>query len=525
MDARRVLVCLALLTLAGCASLPKARTITPSHALADTSETTLARVAARALGELQGPSGVHLMSRGPDAFLARLALVAAAERSLDAQYYIWHGDTTGRLLVSAVLGAADRGVRVRLLIDDVGSAPKDENLRLLDTHPNVEVRLFNPIASRDRRRLGMAGDFSRTNRRMHNKSFTADNQVTIVGGRNIGDEYFEASPEIDFGDLDALAVGAVVRDVSGEFDRYWNSPVVYGITELRRSRPTAEEGARALASLREFERQPQAQAYAQALRESGLAEQLRAGGVPFTAARVTLRADDPSKAERPDEDRSKNLLPQLRPEFAETRQQLVLVSPYFIPGKKGVEALRQVRERGVQVRVLTNSLASTDVTPVFAAYRKYRRTLLEAGVEVYEVDPAARRDGAGARGIGSGGDDPGGSSRARAALHGKVLVFDCREFFVGSMNLDPRSAFTNTEVGFVVEAPDLAARLCYGLEGALASGAFRVGLRRDPAGGTKIEWTGRNDGRDVRFSSEPRSSRWQRFLAWFYSLLPIEPLL
>jgi putative cardiolipin synthase len=511
---RRALVGLLSLALAGCASLPKARTITPSYVLADTSETTLARAAALALAEIQGPSGVHLTARGPDAFLARLALVAAAERSLDAQYYIWHGDTTGRLLISAVVRAADRGVRVRLLIDDVGSAPKDENLLMLDTHPNVEVRLFNPVASRDRRRLGMAGDFSRTNRRMHNKSFTADNQVTIVGGRNIGDEYFEASPELDFGDLDALAVGAVVRDVSDEFDRYWNSPVVYGITELRKSRPTAEEGAKALASLREFERQPQAQAYAQALRDSGLAEQLRAGKVSFTAARVTLRADDPAKVERPDEDRSKNLLPQLLPEFAGTREQLVLVSPYFIPGKKGVEALRHVRERGVEVRVLTNSLASTDVTPVFAAYRKYRRALLEAGVEIYEVDPAARREG-------SGGD----SRRARAALHGKVLVFDCREFFVGSMNLDPRSAFTNTEVGFVVEAPELAARLCSGLESALASGAFRVGLRREPSGGTETEWVGREDGREVRFSSEPRSSGWQRFLAWFYSLLPIEPLL
>ena len=213
------------------------------------------------------------------------------------------------------------------------------------------------------------------------------------------------------------------------------------------------------------------------------------------------------------------------PEFAKTREQLVLVSPYFIPGKKGVEALRRVRERGVQVRVVTNSLASTDVVPVFAAYRKYRRALLEAGVELYEVDPAASRPGPGGQGQQAEGDDPAGGKRARAALHGKLLVFDCRKFFVGSMNLDPRSAFTNTEVGFVVEAPDLTARLCEGLERAIASGAFRVDLRREPSGATKIEFTGRENGAGVRFSSEPRSGGWRRFTAWFYSLLPIEPLL
>jgi putative cardiolipin synthase len=371
----------------------------------------------------------------------------------------------------------------------------------------------------------MAGDFSRTNRRMHNKSLTADNQVTIVGGRNIGDEYFEASPELDFGDLDALAVGAVVKDVSDEFDRYWNSPVVYGITELRESRPSPEESARALASLREFERRQEGQAYAQALRDSELLRELLDGRIEFTAARVTLRADDPAKVEKPGEDRSKDLLPQLLPEFAKTREQLVLVSPYFIPGEKGVEALRQVRERGVGVRVLTNSLASTDVVPVFAAYRKYRRDLLEAGAEIYEVDPAAARKGSDAGTKAPAAGSSGESRRARAALHGKVLVFDCREFFVGSMNLDPRSAFTNTEVGFVVESPELTLRLCEGLERAMASGAFRVELTKKPSGGTEVGFVGREKGAEVRFTSEPRSSAWQRFLAWFYGLLPIEPLL
>src|SRR5512143_1760439 len=285
-----------LVSLAGCASLPKTRTVVPSHALTTgASETTLGRVAARALSEVRAPSGVDLFNRGPDAFVARLALAAPAERSLDAQYYVWHDDITGRLLISAVLRAADGGVRVRLLLDDVGTAPKDRNLLILDEHPNVEVRLFNPVADRTARKAGMIREFSRVNRRMHNKSFTADNQVTIVGGRNIGDAYFEASPQLDFGDLDALAVGAVVKDVSDQFDRYWNSPVVYGITELRKSRPTPEEAAEALAALREFDRRQQAQPYVQLLRDSELARQLRDGRVPFSPGRVTLRFDDPVK--------------------------------------------------------------------------------------------------------------------------------------------------------------------------------------------------------------------------------------
>ena len=205
--------------------------------------------------ELNGPSGINLMPRGPDAFLARLTLVDLAERSLDLQYYIWHDDTVGKLLLGAVLRAADRGVRVRLLIDDVGAAPDDRTLLLLDAHPNIEVRLFNPISTRSAKALWMISDFSRVNRRMHNKSFTADNQMTIVGGRNIGDEYFEASTVMNYADLDALAIGAAVAAVSARFDRYWNSPIVYGISELRHDSPASGDLERAAAGLRAFEQQ------------------------------------------------------------------------------------------------------------------------------------------------------------------------------------------------------------------------------------------------------------------------------
>ena len=512
------------LALAACASLPTERSATPSYVLTDTAGTTLGRHAANRLAGLKKPNGVHLMPRGQDAFLARLALADMAERSLDAQYYIWRGDTTGRLLVAALLRAADRGVRVRLLIDDVGAAANDGGLLALDAHPNVEVRLFNPVASRSARAFGMVFDFARTNRRMHNKSFTVDNQFTIVGGRNIADEYFEARSDVDFGDLDTLTIGAAVADVSALFDRYWNSPAVYAIGDLTTTRPDAETSATMLASLREFERAQQAGAYAQALRESALAGQLRAGRIPFVAADVQVLADDPAKVERPDEDPSKNLLPQLMPQYTGLRQQLVLISPYFVPGDEGVHSLRRLRESGVRVRVLTNSLAATDETAVYAGYAKYQRALLEAGIELYELSPEAQRRSAGQERRKSD-DATHGSGRSRAALHAKVLIFDCRTFFIGSMNLDPRSAFTNTEIGFVVDAPALAAQLCANLEKGLSQAAYRLELSKSQPGSTQIEWVGVEDGREVRHASEPMAGSWQRFKSWFYSLLPIEPLL
>ena len=515
-----------LLVCAGCASLPKTHTCTPSSALADTADSTsLGRVAARRMAELNAPSGINLMPHGPDAFLARLTLVDLAERSLDLQYYIWHDDTVGRLLLGAVLRAADRGVRVRLLIDDVGAAPDDRTLLVLDAHPNIEVRLFNPIATRSAKALWMISDFSRVNRRMHNKSITADNQITIVGGRNIGDEYFEASAVMNYGDLDALAIGAAAAAVSARFDRYWNSPIVYAITELRHDSPASGDLERAAAALRAFEQQQRDARYAQAMRESRLSQELRDGRVSFSPARIEVTADDPIKVEQAGKDRSQNLMPQLRPQFAAARKSVMLVSPYFVPRKGGVEFLRTLRARGVRVQVLTNGLASADVLPVFGKYKRYRRQLLEAGVELYEFDPAHGHDGPAGPVQTSGGANATDAKAPRAGLHGKVLSFDCLRFFVGSMNLDPRSAFTNTEIGFLVDAPDVAARLCEGLDETFARSAFRLELTTTSNGARHMEWVDTDEGREQRFTSEPRASRWRRFKAWMYGILPIESLM
>ena len=517
------LIILGSVALAACAHLPKTRTVVSSVTLTDTAETRLGRASAMRMSELHGAqSGIHLLPRGPDAFLARLALVEAADKSLDLQYFIWSPDMVGKLLMAAVLRAADRGVRVRILIDDIGSMAKDETLLVIDQHPNIEVRLFNPAANRSARNLWKLTDLSRVNRRMHNKSFTADNRVTIVGGRNIGDEYFEASAALDFADLDALVIGSAVSGVSARFDRYWNSPVVYGISELHKHQPTSEDRTRIAEALREFENAQRGQSYTQAMRDSQIAQEILAGRVVYQPATISVKADDPIKVEKPGADPSKNLMRQLAPEFGEVRDSLILVSPYFVPRKAGVQVLRDLRARGVQVTVVTNGLGSTDVPPVFAKYKKYRRPLLEAGVKLYEVNPAAGRNGS-TKSIDTahGGNAPA-TADPPTALHGKILVFDCHEFFVGSMNLDPRSAMINTEVGLLVDSSEVARQLCGGLDEVFPLRAYRLELRKKPDGGTRIEWIRVDQGREERLTEEPRTSSWQRFKSWLYSLLPIE---
>jgi putative cardiolipin synthase len=519
----------AALLLAGCASLPTDYPRTPSTTLLDTQGSRLGKVSSRLLAEHAGLSGVLLLPRGTDAFLARLALAEAAEKSLDIQYYIWHRDTSGKLLVASVLRATERGVRVRLLLDDIGTAADDRDLLALDSHPNIEVRLFNPVASRSARLLGVLGDFSRANRRMHNKSFTADNQAMIVGGRNVGDEYFEARPDVEFADLDLLAIGPVVGEVSRQFDDYWNSPLAFPIAALAREAPRDEDRQQALAALGEFVQAQKEGSYAQALRASGLAEGLAGGGLPFSYARVRVVADDPMKILQQSTDAATHLLPELLPEFKSLAAELVLVSPYFVPGEGGVAKLRSLVERGVKVRVLTNSLAATDVPAVYAGYQPYRRALLEAGVELHEFKPTAARK-AGKLSAAEADDTAAARSLAgssRASLHAKTLVFDRRALFVGSMNLDPRSVFTNTEIGVVVEHAGLAASQMERLDRQLPEISYRLELAPAgrPGGASEIQWIDRQDGAETRYSRSPMTSAWQRLKIWFLSLLPIEPLL
>ncbi|HET7365793.1 MAG TPA: phospholipase D family protein [Burkholderiales bacterium] len=497
-------LCALLVVLGACAGLPQPAAREPSNALADTAGTRLGRALAPHAAANPGKTGVFALGNARDAFAARVLLARAAERSLDVQYYILRADTTGGLFCEALWQAAERGVRVRLLLDDNNTGGLDEALAALDAHPNIEVRLFNPYANR-RFRLGeLAIDFARLNRRMHNKSFTADNQATIVGGRNVGDEYFGADSPVEFADLDVLAVGAVVREVSASFDAYWNSESAYPVAAL--IAPAApESAARVRAAWAKLNESPQAARYVEALRATPLVRQLIAGTLSLDWAPAHLVADDPAKVRHPPERKDLHMLTHLEGVIGKPTREVDLVSPYFVPTGQGAAALVSLVQRGVKVRVLTNSLGATDVAPVHAGYAKYREQLVSGGVRLYELKPSAQKE----EREGLGGSD--------ASLHAKTFSIDRKQIFVGSFNFDPRSARLNTEMGVVVENPRLASQLSSALDQNLARDAYEVRLA--PNG--DLEWI---EG-DARLAAEPGAGFFKRLWIGMLSLLPIEWLL
>ncbi|MGJ7918182.1 phospholipase D family protein [Massilia sp. LXY-6] len=495
----------------GCASLPRLVSRTASMAFPDTAGTRLGTAIVPLAEAHPGLSGVYPLAAGRDAFAARALLAHRAERSLDLQYYIWRKDITGTLLLDAVRSAAARGVRVRLLLDDNNTAGLDPVLVELDRDPNIEVRLFNPFALRAWRSFGYLTDFSRLNRRMHNKSFTADNQVTIVGGRNIGDEYFGAAGDVMFVDLDVMAVGPAVQAVSHEFDRYWNSQSAYPISVLVGA-SDAKAGGILAQEVQALRGQATARAYLEAIRTLPFVEQLVQRQLPLEWADTRLISDDPAKVLGASQPQS-GVAPNLPALLGEPQREVDLVSPYFVPGAKTTRTLGALASQGVKVRVLTNSLEATDVAAVHAGYAKRRRELLESGVSLYEL----RRASAAAGSPGRAG--MGGSSGA--SLHAKTIGVDGRRIFVGSFNLDPRSIALNTEMGFVIDSSLLAHELESRLTRVMPSEAYKV--RLEPDG--KLVWLERREGEVLRHETEPGTSIWKRAGVRILSWLPIDWLL
>ncbi|WP_314442189.1 phospholipase D family protein [Massilia timonae] len=493
------------LALTSCSSLPPLEGRVASTAIADTDDTRLGKALMPLTMAHPGLAGIHALADGRDAFAARAVLAQAADRSLDVQYYIWRNDTTGRLMFDALRAAAERGVRVRLLLDDNNTAGLDASLAALDAHPMIEVRLFNPNGIRSVRAVGMAADFMRLNRRMHNKSFTADNQVTIIGGRNVGDEYFGAAGEISFADLDVIAAGPVVRAVSDDFDLYWNSPSAYPLVLL------APDAAAAPALKPDAE----AQAYIEAIKRSAFLEQLVEGSLPLEWARARFVSDDPAKVMGTAAPEA-NIAFKLRDILGEPQRSLDLVSPYFVPGKEGTAAFVDLAKKGTRTRILTNSLEATDVAAVHAGYAKWRKPLLESGVTLYELrreatdEPTRDKRGSGS-GIGS----------SDASLHAKTFGVDGKRVFVGSFNFDQRSIHLNTEMGMVIDSPALARRLTETLDRTLPTRAYEVKL--DDRG--SVIWLERRGDQVIRHEKEPGTSWLKRAAVKALSWLPIDWLL
>jgi cardiolipin synthase C len=505
----RTLLLLSALLASGCASLPADVQRTPTYTLQDTSDTRLHRVLQPLVKAHPEKSGFHTLSDGIDAYAARLRLVKAAQKSIDAQYYIWHDDLTGRVLHNQLLEAADRGVRIRILLDDMDTAGKQEILHIIDAHPNIEIRLFNPFAGRDSRMGDYLTDASRINHRMHNKTMTVDNQAAIFGGRNIGDEYFDASGHVGFSDLDALATGPVVDEISRQFDLYWNSQWVYPLAAFKPDEAVTEE------KIRDFRKQSDAymeaarsSQYAEAIRTLDMAEVSSIAELGYSWGKWMLVYDDPGKVEAKEGKAETHLAPKLKKAMDNAKSELIIVSPYFVPGSNFTDYLVGLVDRGVRVRILTNSLAANDVPLVYAGYQRYREPLVRGGVELYEFKPVKNTGQEGGR------DDKKWTGSSRASLHGKFFSFDQHYMFIGSFNLDARSVALNTELGVYFESPEYATLLAEMFDKNAMIKAYRVLLTEEG----ELEWVTLRDGRQVRFDVEPETSFWTRFSTGFLSI-------
>jgi cardiolipin synthase C len=513
----------ALTLLPGCATLRSHYAKTPSSALPPQPDTALARYVQAQLDQHPGQSGLRLLEGSSDALMSRVWLIDHARHSLDLQYFIFENDATGRLIAQRLLTAADRGVRVRLLLDDIALKNEERLLDALAADPRIEVRLFNPFRSRDpswpSKIVQLALEGRRLNRRMHNKSFIVDGLVAVIGGRNIGDEYFNADPNNNFSDLDLITIGPVVAEAARAFDEYWNSDAAYPLDAYRTTRNFQADLSRLRPVLR-----GEVRAFAQSDYARAVLEELPNGATGARPGRWLwgdgeLLADQPQKIESDGDDPQLRIGPRLRQVVEGTQSELLLISPYFIPSRHGMRFLTGLAHRGVAVKVLTNSLASSDEAAAQAAYTRHRRALLEGGVQLYELRPAP----AGRQRPTSAGTSSG------VSLHAKAIVADRRFVFVGSMNIDPRSRLLNTEMGVLVDCPELAQQVARFFEqGSAPANAFHVQLGEPPGAHGSAQhlfWSWDSHGLPMTAEHDPgvRGPRWLEFEA--LRLLPIEGLL
>ena len=496
-----------LVALAGCASSLPQQHAPPSFALKPEADSAISLY----VQEHQPPnsealSGFTLVQTGTDALAARLAMIDRAQRSLDLQYYIYRGDVTGALIAERLLAAADRGVRVRLLLDDIGSGLRDFDVATLNHHPDIQVKLFNPVTLRGRisKYFSKLGEFGRINYRMHNKLMIVDSQMFITGGRNIGDEYFSLST-MDFQDIDILGMGSITRDVTRSFDDYWNANESVPVDTLFRQ-PNAQAEIKLRKQLKAHRIRHDSGPYLRAVEESPFNQALKDDRIVWHWGQAEWLSDPPTKADpRHITNQEPILGRKLISHVRNSQQELLLMSAYFIPGSRGEVFLIDMVEHGVDVRVLTNSLATTDVLAVHSAYAGYRRPLLEGGVRLWEL-----RQQAGAQ-----ENTSVILGESLASLHAKAFVFDREKLFVGSVNLDPRSVVLNTEAGVLVHQPELAGALV-DLFNHWTSDDFAHELKLDEH--KQLRWHAEGEVRD----SEPDASRLRRSAAWFLGWQPIE---
>lgn len=505
-----LLICAACAPMRGDAPRPLSAPIDRQH------DTALGRLFAAEEAARPGKSGFRLLNNGVAALMTRAGLMDRAERSIDLQTFIFESDEVGAFMVDRLLAAARRGVRVRVLLDDYELGLSDALLARIDAEPNIEIRLFNPFPDRARwsRSFQIVGDLDRLGRRMHNKVLAVDGEAAVLGGRNISNHYFEGPSDSNFRDIELLAVGPAAREAEASFDAYWRSPMVEPVKAIDEDAGEGAADLEDLLALLHGESGPAAEY--ERRRDDVLGRVIGTSGLIWAPAKVV--------AEPPDRRPPGSTKPSAEIARAHTAvrrtvtREVVFVSAYFIPGDRGMEVLADLVRRGVSVTVLTNSLAATDVVAVHGIYALYRPALIEAGVKLYEYRVDARRPEPAEHKLRLGRSDSG--------LHAKIMVYDRARVWVGSANFDPRSRSLNTEIGVMIDSPELAKRVLAGIERDF-----------DPAQSWKVEanpgsevgplaWVGLRDGQMVREEVEPDGDPWRGLKTLFYGVLPgIEELL
>ncbi|MCK9382343.1 MAG: phospholipase D family protein [Sulfuritalea sp.] len=519
-------VALMVAVLGGCAALPPGSDFpkSASSALAHPEETRLGNQFENAARDHDGHSGFRIIAVGADGFLTRVQMINAAERTLDLQYFIFRGDETGQQLTRAVLAAADRGVRVRVLIDDGETVAGDDQISMLEAHRSVEIRLFNPFAYRGHvqalRAIEFAFNASRLDYRMHNKLLVVDNAIALIGGRNIGDQYFQIAPDSQFADDDVFAAGPIATQLSATFDEFWNNALSIPAAALsgEKSSHFALVEHREELNVQRQELKAEGIEYVQRIATGEPFNGMISGRLPLIWAHAELISDSPDKKQVENGSMVGRLMHRAVANATATVQsELLMVTPYLIPGTEGMQLFKDLRQRNVRVRILTSSLESSTVLLAQAGYMHYRMPLLEDGVELYEIRSSL--------GNSKGSGQTAAISRyGNYSLHAKLFVFDRQKLFIGSMNFDQRSMHLNTEIGLIIHSPELAQQIAARFEAMVQPvNSYLLALRPNDAGGTRsLAWRTQEDTQAVEYETEPARSDWQRLKVNVLSLLPLD---
>ena len=512
--------CSIAITVTGCSTLPKHKieSIPETTLQVDTAQTTLAQIIQPLQEQHPDLTGYLVLFEPLEALATRLSLIDKAEKRLDLQYYIWDNDKVGSLALHALIRAADRGVKIRLLIDDNNAKSTEGIFLALAQHPNIEVKLFNPYRFRKYRALDMILDLKRINRRMHNKSFIADHQVALIGGRNMTNQYYNVSDNYQFSDVDVMLVGTAVKDISHSFDEYWSHEYAYKVQEVVNQSAHHLSYESLKRQLDEHYERVTVQNYLDLTSNSQAIDSLMSRDIQLDWVKAEVVKDSPDKIKSKAK-KKEHLNFQLIQHLEQPEKNVDLISAYFVPEKKGAKMLTDLAKDGVKVRVLTNSFKANDVAVVHAFYGKYRQNLLEHGVQLYEFLPALNKND-----LDKNTEDLAKKAKvsikglSRSSLHAKLMALDEKQVFIGSFNFDPRSAYLNTEIGVLLNSPPLARAVHTTMDENLSKYAYKLVLDANK----KITWQRQTPQGPVIYTKEPRMKWWQRAGIKMLSWLPIE---